>query len=517
MPNFSTHFQKPLPSTTTTTTTKTPTNTTTPQPTTTLISKTISSFFCTKKKSYFKSYNYTHPIPNLPSKLFNIYLQTIDNHIIGCYFAYSFNKQNSKWLLLIHGRATNRYSFTKNNASFVSKLLNLSYNVAIVDVRGFGDSSGKYDKSKVAIDIGRVVEYVGGEVVVVGYGFGASVALAYASNGNRWGSGTKAMNNKNGVDNKKLGGEKIEGDKIEGETTFDKKQLEEKLKEEKIEEEKIEGEKIEGETFDKNKLEGEKIEEQKLKGEKSDKNKLEENNEKNVQKKESDIIVKDIENNCFVSIDEDLQKNLITSSFNKTNSPISPVSEEKCFINDTIINSVCKTQSTNPLLTEEKSDQNKTVLSSNNFEIETKDISMSIDETTNKSTSNLETISNPDSLLINEPVPFINHKYILISPYITEKDILMKSYFFKAISKCASLDNHIEYIAHNNIENIMSIARDNIIIFHGTKDNEYPFKDGLRLADERGCKIYRSEVDDYKSILRNEEVIRKIDEFVKDK
>ncbi|KAM0685512.1 hypothetical protein COBT_003276 [Conglomerata obtusa] len=72
-------------------------------------------------------------------------------------------------------------------------------------------------------------------------------------------------------------------------------------------------------------------------------------------------------------------------------------------------------------------------------------------------------------------------------------------------------------MVHDCVSLIREVSNEDVVIFHGKKDDYNRIEDGIKLANEKGCRVYRSESDDYFSILKNEEVVRKIDDFVNER
>lgn len=477
----------------------------------------------------------------------------------------------------------------------------MNYSVVVPDVRGFGDSKGAYDKKRVWYDIERVVEYLKGEVVIVGYGFGASVALAYASRkvyGNTriesMVSNYEKINRNDGMcrdGNGSLNQSREYNNCIKENTKNNDSRkdvcIDDNNKTENNDEDTTMEENNNGNTTieNNNYTTMEDNNENNNNSENNiviniDKNIVEniniENNENNME------IINIDENNIVINIDETEQcinddlsnKNTTESDLDENTDSVNIINQQNInhntsmdessdienttqadVFNDLNIHENVSISNSFKDFEEEKyfsekldwkletsmgvqmlrnegnvfpKDFDGTIeldllvdrIHESNNEIETNEIEMSIDESLSKIKVNdkkkkKSTVYPQNTQSMPDPNTYLNHKYILISPYVTEKDILMRSYIFKTLSKVYSLDKHMENMSHDNLLNIQSIPKENVIIFHGTKDSEYLFEDGLRLADERGCKIYRSEIDDYKSILRNAEVIKKIDEFVK--
>ncbi|EJW02224.1 hypothetical protein EDEG_03342 [Edhazardia aedis USNM 41457] len=109
-------------------------------------------------------------------------------------------------------------------------------------------------------------------------------------------------------------------------------------------------------------------------------------------------------------------------------------------------------------------------------------------------------------------------KIILISPCISEYELALQNLSFKVLNKVVKQnpENVYSHLSHNNVELIRNthIQNENVIVFHGMKDKIVPFDHGLKLANEMGCKLYRSESDDYYTILNNKEVLTRIVQFV---
>ncbi|KAM0673818.1 hypothetical protein GVAV_002656 [Gurleya vavrai] len=110
----------------------------------------------------------------------------------------------------------------------------------------------------------------------------------------------------------------------------------------------------------------------------------------------------------------------------------------------------------------------------------------------------------------------IEPRIVLISPVLSEKEILKNSRLIKLCSFMHKIKEYDDF-ENESMKLIKFVDSSDIVIFHGSKDKVNLIEDGIKLANERGCRIYRSESDDYYSILKNEEVVRKIDDFVNEK
>lgn len=110
------------------------------------------------------------------------------------------------------------------------------------------------------------------------------------------------------------------------------------------------------------------------------------------------------------------------------------------------------------------------------------------------------------------PVIFTHEKLVLISPVV---EPLSKKKIVGQIQSLMKYFKRSEEKPNRSLEYMGKVNRNNVIIFHGTKDRN-PFNSGLSLSRTNGCKIFRIE-EDGKGTLRSEEVVKRIDEFLNSK
>ncbi|KAF7683179.1 Protein ABHD12B [Astathelohania contejeani] len=108
-------------------------------------------------------------------------------------------------------------------------------------------------------------------------------------------------------------------------------------------------------------------------------------------------------------------------------------------------------------------------------------------------------------------------KIVLIGAFTRSIDLLNEYKIWRLVSK---LNPFIykklkESIDFDSISNIKCIDKEDIILIHGKEDDVVPFDQGLALANEVGCKIYRSRGDNHLTIMVNPEVWAIVNSFLK--
>ncbi|KAI5190304.1 hypothetical protein NECID01_0896 [Nematocida sp. AWRm77] len=100
---------------------------------------------------------------------------------VGAWMAHSTKKSVSKWMLVLHGNSTNRYTFSYLYE--IEKLIDQGVGVLIVDYRGFADSEGTPSKKAFLEDVMAAVMYLCKKGItsfgVLGYSLGTAIALEY--------------------------------------------------------------------------------------------------------------------------------------------------------------------------------------------------------------------------------------------------------------------------------------------------------------------------------------------------
>lgn len=114
----------------------------------------------------------------------NIYINTIDDYIIGAYlYEPKVINTDTKYYIVCHGSGGDRVGHTLNlKLQVVSYTTNSVY--LVIDYRGFGDSDGKFTVDGVNLDILAAYNYLkdmydNDNISIIGFSLGAVIATEY--------------------------------------------------------------------------------------------------------------------------------------------------------------------------------------------------------------------------------------------------------------------------------------------------------------------------------------------------
>ncbi|KAI5185123.1 hypothetical protein NEHOM01_0628 [Nematocida homosporus] len=145
-----------------------------------ILSKVVKAIFCATPLSRVKMPTGKSPFKShIRTK--DIRIKTTSGESLGAWIVYNKKVPITRWVLVLHGNSTNRYTFS--TLYDAERLIEHGTAALIVDYRGFGDSEGTASRKAFIEDVAACTKYLYKKKVtnisIVAYSLGTAIALDY--------------------------------------------------------------------------------------------------------------------------------------------------------------------------------------------------------------------------------------------------------------------------------------------------------------------------------------------------